>query len=541
MSNWFTNIFKKRQKVSKPGAYTQTFTPTRYGQMTTGSKSPGGLSSTGMGRLYDHKSLRANVREMMYDSVHCKTLATRFADTIVNTGLKLRLEPNFRILGITQEAASEWSTSNSERFHLWAKSKDSDRAGVNNFYQNQHLYSFMQQRDNDMFIRLHYSKNRKLISPLQIQFLDADQINGDGYTSTSGYNAFNDGIKRDKTGKETSYDVSVFDGKNYVQKNISAFSKSGRIQMLHGYKPESAGEQRGKPLYSHLIQELEQITDFKQSHISQAINQSQIMAYVKPSNDAPSSNPMADMARPAGPKPSDFLGSNPSCANEITSEESLEFNLMDEATFRQPGSTFLANLNSGEDIGTIESTAPSDSFDMFVNAFISHLSASVSMPIEVMLMKFGQNYSASRATLVLLWRVLQQWQAEMAADYMDKVVEMWISEEIAAGRITAPGWSDPRMRAAWCNCRWIGSAIPSIDPKKEADADARRIEIGSTTLDDTAMNYNGSNGESNRAKLKKELPELLVPAFSANYRFSPAAAASTGENNGEPITTDTND
>jgi lambda family phage portal protein len=505
-----------------------------HGRLTDGSKSNWGLSRSGMNRVFDHNKLRANARDAMFDSVHARGIVQRFADMTVDTGLKLRLEPNFRVLGITQEQASEWATDVSERFHLWAKSKDSSIDGVNNFYQNQHLYSFAQQRENDMFIRLHYVRNPRLVSSLQIQFIDPSQVRGLGFTSTGTVLRNVDGIDRDRNGKEIGYKIWIVDQSEkggYRSVDIPAMAGSRRL-MLHGFNPEFAGQGRGFSRLSHALQEFEQLTDFTQAQIMKAINQSQMVMYVKPSKDAPSSNPIADLMGSAGPRvdPADMFGANPTQAELVTNEIPVDFNMLAEFSQRQPGGMFVANLQSGEDLGAFPNTAPSDSFDQFVNAFVTYLSASVSMPIEVLTMKFGENYSASRATLVLLWRVLMIWRAEMAADFLDPVVEMWVSEEIAAGRIQAPGWSDPRLRAAWCQCRWIGAPVPSIDPKKEADADMVRTEMGHLTLDDGAMNFNGSSGEANRAKLATELPELKIPVWSKNFQYGPdAVTADDGE------------
>jgi capsid protein len=85
---------------------------------------------------------------------------------------------------------------------------------------------------------------------------------------------------------------------------------------------------------------------------------------------------------------------------------------------------------------------------------------------------------------------------------------MWLSEEIAAGRISAPGWADPRLRAAWLRHRWTGTSAPVIDPLKSINAAKIAAEIGATTLEDIATEYSGASGKANRAKLAQEFREL---------------------------------
>jgi capsid protein len=86
---------------------------------------------------------------------------------------------------------------------------------------------------------------------------------------------------------------------------------------------------------------------------------------------------------------------------------------------------------------------------------------------------------------------------EMDADLLSPVVEMWLSGEIAAGRVAAIGWSDPRMRAAWLNKTWVGAPPPDIDPNKTANARKTNIEIGVTNIDREARELNGSSAAAN--------------------------------------------
>ena len=50
--------------------------------------------------------------------------------------------------------------------------------------------------------------------------------------------------------------------------------------------------------------------------------------------------------------------------------------------------------------------------------------------------------------------------------------------------------------------------MPNIDPMRTAQADKTYIELGAQTLDRTARNLNGSDGQANRAKLAREFSEL---------------------------------
>lgn len=511
------NVQKSVQKIKNQLGYSYN-----YGSSSAGGKWPYSISGSGAGKVIDHRQLRTNARVAYQESTQAKALVDRSSDTIADVGLMLECTPKFNILGISQEDAEKWGQDIEARFDLWAGSKKQHRAENINWYQSQRLYQIFQHRDNDIFTRLFYSPDRSLLNPLQFSFIDSDQIRGDAFTTTYGYNNYFDGIERDSRGRESAYKIWYQDPKTGEVKSVDIKKtgpKSKRVFMLHGFVPEYANQTRGYSRLGHIIQEFQNITDFTQAQIKKAINQSNITMYVKPSDDAPASNPLESVMteRGAGPAAVQF-GSDPvpgPDAVNITSESlcPVDCYSIPEATIDTPGSTAVFNLNSGEDLRPFENKAPVQNYDSFVDAFVSYLSASVGMPVEVLLMKFNQNYSASRGALILYWRVANIWRQEMATDYLNPVVEMWMSEEIGAGRVSAPGWQDPVLKAAWLSCKWIGSPMPNIDPQKTAKADQLYAELGAHDLDRVARNHNGSSGPANRAKLKRQYQELETPPW----------------------------
>lgn len=480
-----------------------------------GSKYESGLSSSRLVVLHNHQALRQSARDMMYDSPECRALVTSAVDNIVDTGMRLKPVPIPEILGITPKAAEEWSENVALRFHMWANSKKSDRSRTNTYYQNQRLYQLFKQRDGDVFVRLYYNREKDLFNPLQIEFIDPNQIRGAEFTSTYIQTGIDDGIIRDSANREIGYKIWNYDAQTgkYSETTIPAIGeKSGRIFMLHGYNPEYAGQGRGYSPLSHILQEFEKITDFRVSTIQKAINQASFIGAIENEEKDPS-NPLA--GRVAGPIRE--YGSYPTpdpTAQNVTPDSTqpvINWDAMPEATITQPGSVLIGNLRRGDKIKYLQDTSPSAQFDNFISSFFSSIAASTGWSIETVLKKFNNSYSASRATLILCWRVANIQRLEQNSDFDNPIYEMWLSEEIAAGRISAPGFSDPLLRAAWLNAEWAGVPMPNIDPQKMASADLAYVQMGAQTLDDVARNYNGSSGKANRAKLKRQWEELPEP------------------------------
>lgn len=511
------NIFNRDKSPSALSG--SNYYPGNFGGLSGGAKYYGGLSNYGYSKYIANTRTRQNARSAFHDSPEAKAVVNRFADTVVDTGLKLECTPNAEILGISREEAESWARDVEARFDMWASSKESDRRGLSNFYQTQRLYQISQQRDNDQFARFYYSKDRNLSSPLQVSVIDPNQIAGDSITSTWTQSSLRDGIERNEKGEEVAYHVR-FRNEKSGEIDTQRVPKKGRISkrtmMIHGFAAEYAGQKRGYSRLEHVLQEFEEITDFKLSTIKKAISQSQITMYVKPSNENPASNPLEDLAS---------FKSGPTVADpaEIATKQGAPVDLagcpvtydnVPEATLQIPGEVGVFNLNKGEDLKTFPTQASSEAFNEFIEAYMSYVSASSGMPLEVLLMKFGQNYSASRGALLLFWRVVQIWRNEMTVDFLNPVFESWLSEEIAAGRIKAPGFKDPVLKKAWIQNRWVGAPMPNIDPQRTAKAEMMYLEMGATNLDRVARDFNGSDGASNRQKLARQYDELPIAKWN---------------------------
>jgi lambda family phage portal protein len=482
-----------------------------------GSKWPYGTSTYSPSLTINHYAIRQQARDAYHETPQAKAIVDRYADTVVDTGLVVESEPAYQILGITPEEAEAWSEDVERRFHLWAQSKQCHRSQTMNLYQMQRLYAIMQQRDNDQFVRLFYDGGQGLQSPLQIEFYDPNQIRGDAFTSTYGPFGSTDGIERNPDGSEKAYKIWYMDASGIMrQATIPHMDSAGNYHMLHGFYSEYPGQTRGYSRLGHAIQEFEKITDFTSATITKAINNAMFAMAIE--NDAiDPSDPFEGVLRTtggAGPASEQFA---PPKSSEIDEVESLytgtpNYTPIPEATLSGPG-IGIFNLQRGDKIKELGMKAGTETFGSFIDSFTSYLCASTGMPLEVLLMKFSSNYSASRGTLILFWRIAQIWVNEMAADFLNPVFESWLTVEIAKGRVSAPGWRDPRIRAAWLNCHWIGSPMPNIDPQKTANADRAYVELGATTLERVARNLNGSSASGNAQKLAREYENLPSPPW----------------------------
>jgi capsid protein len=506
----------------------------------SGGKSRHGLSSYYKPLLLDHYALRLNNRYMLHDSKEARMVNRRFTDCVVGNGFRINPSPDADILGITPEQAESWAKDVKTRFDLWARSKDSDLTGTNTLYQNMRFCEWMYSRDGETYIRLNYSDNPKLLNPVQISFLDPNQIRGDEFTYSLGPYSQDTGIVTDENGAETGYKVWIDDPKKknrYKLVQIPAVDKtSGRRLMLHGYNPEYAGQQRGYPEFSHGLEDFQDITSYSRSATKKMVNESTMGFTVENDMNDPGDMGLQDLDNTkAGPETISSV-KTPSSTPRTLGVDAVSYRELNEATQTETGPLYLLGGAQGDKLVQIKSAGPGEKSGEFMDSQLKILAASRGIPVSVASMAFNKSHSALRGELGLFTDTKEIEKDDVVSDNWDLVYEAWMSEEIAAGRIRAPGWADPILKAAWLRASWSSTRVPDVDPEKTMRATILAIATGLTDLDTEAANYNNSDGQTNRAKLIRQLSELKWNPF--DYKLPPIVEGIVNNPTPKPSTQD---
>ncbi|GHV02135.1 hypothetical protein FACS189485_01850 [Spirochaetia bacterium] len=482
-----------------------------------GQKFFNSLSSPNPNYLIDHATSRHQIRKTAAESTYAAALINRDIDSVIDSGLVLDAEPQADLLGLTSEQSQQWAQNVNNLFDLYAQSKKCSRSETMNLYQAQRLMERCMIRDGEVFVHYSFSNRADLLNPLQFTILDAEQIRGEGYTSTAGMQPFNtmDGIERNEDGKEVGIRIYYRDLKTgeEIFKTIPVQGdKSGRVFISHGFDPEYPGQTRGFSPLTVAINDLENITDLSLSEIEKAKNQSSVSFTLKNTSGQPGEDPFLTDIVGAAPRPPEHLTGNstPAAGTENTAEESAEplYTEIPETTFRKPGSVGVFGVPSGQELIPFSSTAPGTNYGEFIKNYFAPVAASVGQSGETAMMIFGSSYSASRATLILTYRIASQRRFNLASHVLDQLYENWLAEEVARGTISAPGFENPVIRAAWLKHKWNGPSLSAIDPLKEAAAEKAYRDMGLETGESLAMAHNASSFLSNVQKLSKEMPLL---------------------------------
>lgn len=526
---YFRNIIKKRElqsqidiadlenKLEKTKANTtahklQTSTLERY--MNSGYDNGGASHSEPWAKRYRSESLsaksdieknRKTLRERSRDLTMNAPLATAAVNStrtnVVGSGLVPRPKVDYEFLGMSKEEAQTLQDKIKKEWALWADSSLCDVCDLNNFYELQQIAILDWLKNGEEFILISYDDEELPNMPyqLRLRLIEADRVctensfngNYSGIdTKLKNGNRIMNGVEINENGKVIAYHIcSAFPGEYNTDWKWKRIEKRGRRtgnpNIIHIMNAERAEQYRGVPMLAPVIQTIKQMTRYTDAEIMAAVVNSILAIFVTTED---------------GEEIEGFSGED----NENWLED--EKNRKNEIEL---GSGTVTFLNKGESVQAVQSTHPSGNFDAFINAFSTHVGAALEISPEVLLKKFSNNFSASKGALNETWRSIKMKRKWFIDDFCQIVYELFISEAVSKGRITAPGFfSDPLIKKAYTNATWNGPAQGCLNPVQEVNAAVTKIKNGLSTHEDECASMNGSDYDDNIRTLINENKKL---------------------------------
>lgn len=440
------------------------------------SWNPGGGSPT-VDAVQDLPALRERSRDEMRNSGVASGAVNGAVTGIVGTGLAATPAIDFEALGITIEQAAAWNANTARRFAIWAGSEDCDVARTNDFYSLQELAKRSWLESGDAFIITARVPRPGYTARLALQLLEGDRICNPNRGANSA--TLIEGVELAAATQEPiAYHVArrhpgeVFGGGNEWMRIAARGDKTGRRNVLHLFKPLRPGQVRGIPWIAPVLEPLKQLDRWTENELNAAVTSSIFSVFAK--MDAQAFQDIFD-----GDGESEALLSQRSnWSGELNSGKAI-------------------NLLPGEELGSVESKRPNPLFDPFWIAMVRQIGMALEVPYEVLVMHFQSSYSAARGALLMAWKFYKARRDLLAKKMCQPVYELWLADEVAEGRISAPGFfASPLVRASWCKCLWTGDGPGSIDPGKEVDAAQKRVEMGISTLEAESILHDGVDWET---------------------------------------------
>lgn len=276
---------------------------------------------------------------------------------------------------------------------------------------------------------------------------------------------------------------------------IEAESGIGLPNILHIMDAERPDQYRGVPFLAHIIEELLQVRRYTEGELTAAIIQNNWTGFVYTES------------------PEDILGGTAPEGDHSLARGDNEYEL-------GPGT--INYLRPNERVTFEQPTHPQTGFKDFVGSICDQMGAAKGIPSDLLLKKFGESYSASRAELLEAWKTFSVGRKNFENDFCRPIYRVWFTEAVALGRINAPGFfDDPMIRDAYLGCEWIGPTQGQLDPVKEMTAALMGLQACLTTHEIEAAKYNGSDFNANVQKLKAETAALSEAGITINIEVNP--------------------
>jgi lambda family phage portal protein len=441
--------------------------------------------------LHDLPRLRDRSRDLIRNN----SLALGAVNTVVSnamgTGLMLHSCVKADVLGLSDEEAQVLQRTIESEFRLWAENPIAcDAAATLDFYQQQALVTRSALEGGDAFAVLPMKTRKASVYSLKVQLIEGDRVrNKDNEADTD---TLAGGIERDELGAPIAYHITrehpgaIVPIRSLTWDIIPAFgTKTGRRNVIHLFDPKRIGQSRGVPYLSPVMEAIKQLGDYTEAEITAAVVSGMFTVFVKTENgqgldlDA-AGNPVEAPAK---------SGDNVKLASGA-----------------------IVDLGANESIETANPGRPNANFDPFVQAILRQVGVALEIPFEILIGHFTASYSAARAALLQAWRFFRNRRAWVASMFCQPIFEAWFEEAVARGRIDAPGFfDDPVIRAAYLGSEWIGDAPGQIDPLKEIQAAALRMDAKLTSRTEEKAALDGGDWESTLARIKRE-KELMDEA-----------------------------
>lgn len=262
----------------------------------------------------------------------------------------------------------------------------------------------------------------------------------------------------------------------------------GRPIFVHGFEAEREGQTRGISPFVSLISRLRMISKHGDAELASAVANALWAAVV--TSDLPGTD-IADRMSPQAVMWAD----KPQLYTEHLVSHFTKFPL-------RVGGVRVPVLPPGTELKMNNAPRQTASFASFQTAFLQSIASALGLSYEQLSMDWSRtNYSSARAALNEVWRTVTRLKNVFVEQVVMPIYYAVVEEAIDKGYIEIPKSAKPlgiealgipandnlaifrAMPGAILRARWIGPGRGFIDPVKEAEAAALRMEAMTSTLE----------------------------------------------------------
>lgn len=498
-----------------------------------GSKFLGSYGATDDFKFVDYWTLRKRSLRLFRENVYAKGIIRRLLWNEIHTGLQVAPVPVGSIIWPNaseeeqEDKAAKAADDFSTQFNLYASTPsvfDWGKKLTFGAFQSQVRFESLICGDGIIISRI----DQKTRLP-RWQWVNGDNIRTPGDYSPKNGNFIKHGVEFDKYGRKVAFHVrSEVNGKVSYERVPTRGEKSGRLISWMVYGSETLLDNvRGEPFLADTLYMLKDLDRYRDAETRAAVINAMLAFFVERSSEAPK-----------GSRPSDGLSRlRPAFPQNETAEPAgyepfKSRSIVDDMRQMRPG-TIFDDLDPGQKIVTPATNRPNVNYRIFEEAIISALAWTHGIPPEILMLKFGNNYSASRQANNEFEIYLSRQVKKNAETFCQNIYNGFVTQAVLTGQLDAPGfaeaYTDPtkwRTVSAWLQTAWLGLSRPSVDRKAEVTASESAVDNGFSTFDREALRNSGMTFKQVMQTQKRERELMKRMGFTPHV---------DEDNNGNPI------
>jgi len=433
----------------------------------------------------------ARIRDVIRNDPTARAAIERLVDLVVGPGLRLSSKPDGVALGIedpkvmrklARTIQSEWRLFADDPRRLCDAQR---RVSMNGLFR---LFARTMIVCGEMTAVMTWRDAPEQRYATCVMSIDPDRLsNPNGLYETP---TLRGGVEMDSFGAPIAYHVRnahVGDWwaaeEAWIWTRVPRATSWGRPIFIHGFEPEREGQTRAISPFVSLIGRLRMIGKFADAELASAAANALFAAFVE------SDLPVDEVAQRMTP------------TNRVEADRAgriVEFYTDNPVRL---GGVRIPVMLPGSKITMNNAPRQTGSFASFQTAFLQSLASALGLSYEQLSMDWSRtNYSSARAALNEVWRAIKRMANIFVEQVVTPIYYAFLEEAFDRGYVELPSGASlaghnggapldgldafHALPGAIMRARWIGPARGYVDPVKEAEAAALRMESMTSTLED---------------------------------------------------------
>lgn len=529
------NIFRKTfglfDKEAKNKQYNGAIYPagTFWGSGFDGEQEIGAFNYNGYVYDVDYYETARRAYTLVTINEFAKIMIIRLVEFILGTGLRLHPTPLKGLLkrlfninlpeDFTKNIQELWSLIESDRNISITKDK--------NIHALAKVVLFNGLIAGDVLV-----VKRIVNNSLEYQIINGLAVQSSKLISDNG-NKIIDGVEVDKNEKPLGYYIQQKDGK---EKFVKARDSKGRlIAWLVPCGISRLNTTRSYSILGCIMQKLNKIGQYSNSEVIAADTNAKFAAWIEQDKDSSGVNPIKTIPTLARMLENQGVSGSSETQTDTAGVERFKNSL------KRIASGLFIHMPRGQKLNSFDTKRPNVNYTAFVDGSMKYNYASGGVPLEVALMQFSNNFSASRAALKMFEVILMNnRQFTIIDNFYQIIYEQHFELECLKGNIHAPKYLELKndegyLDNAYTKARFVGVKIPHIDEVKEVNAVLSKLKGGLTTFEQALADL-GITSDFDSIIERRKIEEEKIK--KAGLNFETIFAPDGGNNNDEDTEAD---